>query len=216
MKLELVSFALCPFVHRATITLLEKGVPYATKYIDLKDKPEWFLKISPRGKVPVLVADGTVIFESAVIVEFLDETHPPRIIPEDPFERARQRAWVEPANDLFGAQYELVTTNGPEEFDRALGNIRSIARRFEESIRGSYFAGEALGIVDVAVAPAFLRMGLLESRTKHRFLSDTPKVKAWAERLASRDSVRRGVPDGFEEMFFVSLKSRGGRLAAEL
>lgn len=63
---ELVSFELCPFVQRSVITLNEKGVPFDIRYISLKDKPDWFLDISPLGKVPVLIVDeGTVLFESA-------------------------------------------------------------------------------------------------------------------------------------------------------
>lgn len=94
MKLELISHALCPFVHRASIMLTEKGVSFDRRNADLKNKPAWFLALSPRGKVPVLVADGVALFESAAICEFLDETHLPRLIPSDPFERARQRGWV--------------------------------------------------------------------------------------------------------------------------
>ena len=53
--LQLVSHPLCPYVHRATAMLLEKGVPFDVRYVDLRAKPDWFLELSPRGKVPVLV-----------------------------------------------------------------------------------------------------------------------------------------------------------------
>ena len=56
--LELISHPLCPFVHRAAALLTEKGVPFTQRYIDLQAKPDWFLAISPRGKVPVLLVDG--------------------------------------------------------------------------------------------------------------------------------------------------------------
>ena len=110
MKLELISNVLCPFVHRAAIMLHEKGVAFDRRNVDLKNKPDWFLAISPRGKVPLLVADGTVLFESAAICEFLDETHPPHIVAEDPFRRAIERAWVEVANDLLMTQYKAFWT----------------------------------------------------------------------------------------------------------
>ena len=83
---KLISFKLCPFVQRSIITLLEKGVGYEIEHIDLSNKPQWFLDISPFGKVPVLVVDDDVVlFESAVINEFLDETAPGRRLhPDDP------------------------------------------------------------------------------------------------------------------------------------
>ena len=95
MKLELISFHLCPFVQRSVITLKEKGADYAVTYIDLADKPEWFLRISPEGKVPVLrVDDEHIIFESAVINEFVNEVTPGDLHPSDPVQKAYNRAWI--------------------------------------------------------------------------------------------------------------------------
>jgi len=216
MKLELVSFALCPFVHRSTTMLHEKGVPFELKYIDLKNKPDWFLAISPRGKVPVLVADGTPIFESAVINEFIDETHPPRLLPDDPLERARQRAWIEVANDLFAAQYKVGAAATKEELDAALTLVDGVLSRFEDAVKGPLFAGERFGIVDAAVAPALHRFVLLEAHSGRHFLAKHPKVDAWARRLATRPSVQKGVLPEFEAMFTRLLRERGGYLAREL
>jgi len=78
MNYELVSFKICPFVQRARITLLHKRVPHTVTYIELKAPPAWFPTISPLGKVPLLRVDGgAVLFESAVINEFIDETTTP-------------------------------------------------------------------------------------------------------------------------------------------
>ncbi len=79
-KLKLISHKLCPYVQRAVISLTEKGVPFQRIDIDLDNKPEWFLKISPLGKVPVLQVGDKVVFESAVILEYLEETQPGRCI----------------------------------------------------------------------------------------------------------------------------------------
>lgn len=65
--IELISFKTCPFVQRSVITLKEKGIDFKTTYIDLAEKPAWFLAISPLGKVPVLKIGDEVLFESAVI-----------------------------------------------------------------------------------------------------------------------------------------------------
>ena len=72
--LKLISHKLCPYVQRAVIALTEKGVPFERIDIDLANKPDWFLKISPLGKTPVLVVGDHAIFESAVILEYLEET----------------------------------------------------------------------------------------------------------------------------------------------
>ena len=72
--LKLISHKLCPYVQRAVIALTEKGVPFERIDIDLANKPDWFLKISPLGKTPVLQVGEPPIFESAVILEYLEET----------------------------------------------------------------------------------------------------------------------------------------------
>src|SRR6201996_9706173 len=93
--LRLVSHKLCPYVQRAVIALTEKGVAFERIDIDLADKPEWFLKLSPLGKTPVLLVGDHAIFESAVILEYLEETEPRPLHPADPLQRAEHRAWIE-------------------------------------------------------------------------------------------------------------------------
>src|SRR5690349_19511858 len=82
--LTLVSHALCPYVQRAAIALHEKGVAFERVDVDLDNKPDWFKAISPLGKVPLLKIGDAVIFESAVIVEYLEETQPNPLHPSDP------------------------------------------------------------------------------------------------------------------------------------
>ena len=78
--LKLVSHHLCPYVQRAAIALAEKGVPFTRENIDLANRPDWFKAISPTGKVPLLIVDGRhVLFESAAICDYLDETIEPRL-----------------------------------------------------------------------------------------------------------------------------------------
>ncbi|RVK64633.1 glutathione S-transferase family protein, partial [Sinorhizobium meliloti] len=88
-QLTLISHHLCPYVQRAAIALHEKGVPFERVDIDLANKPDWFLKISPLGKVPLLriSQDGgeAILFESTVICEYLEETQAgPKLHPADP------------------------------------------------------------------------------------------------------------------------------------
>ena len=104
--LKLISHKLCPYVQRAVIALAEKGVPFERIDIDLANKPEWFLKISPLGKVPVLVVaterGEVALFESNVICEYIEETQAGRgLHPADPL--ARQSP-VEPERISFFAQ----------------------------------------------------------------------------------------------------------------
>ena len=104
--LKLISHKLCPYVQRAVIALTEKGVPFERIDIDLANKPDWFLKVSPLGKTPVLLVGDHAIFESAVILEYLEETQANPLHPADALRRAEHRACIEfgsaVLNDIAG------------------------------------------------------------------------------------------------------------------
>lgn len=90
--LTLVSFNMCPFVQRAAIALQEQKRDYNIRYIDLRNPPEDFKAISPLGKVPVLKVGDEAVFESNVILNYLDETcDGPKLFAEEPLARAQQR-----------------------------------------------------------------------------------------------------------------------------
>ncbi len=105
-RLRLISHKLCPYVQRAVIALTEKSVAFERIDIDLANKPDWFVAISPLGKTPVLQVGDHAIFESAVILEYLEETQPSPLHPADPLRRAEHRAWIEfgsaVLNDIAG------------------------------------------------------------------------------------------------------------------
>ena len=77
------------------ILLRAKDVEFDVTYINLREKPDWFLEISPHGKVPVLKVGDEVLFESNAIAEYLDEVFEPRLHPADPVKRAKNRAWTD-------------------------------------------------------------------------------------------------------------------------
>lgn len=213
MKLELVSHPVCPYVHRSAIMLAEKGVSFTRRYVDLKNKPEWFTALSPRGKVPVLLADDRPLFESAAINEFLDETCAPPLLPADPWERATQRAWVEVANDLFATQFTLLAAPSGE-LDAARAKLDLVLERFEGALETGVIDVESFGLIHAACAPALHRFVVVEQHLGARLLEKTPRLHAWARRLAARPSVARTVPDDFAEQFFAVFRARGGILVA--
>jgi glutathione S-transferase len=208
MKLELVSHTLCPYVHRAAAMMHEKGVPFERRVIDLKAKPDWFLAISPRGKVPVLLVDGRPLFESQAIIEFIDETHPPSLLGSDPFERARQRAWVAVADDLSNAQYRLFIAPSQEEQTAAVEALAPIAGRYEEAIADGVIAPEGFGLAHLALSSSALRFAIVERELAVRVLPAAPRFQALVHRLALRPSIVRTVPDDYGEIFIRKLVER--------
>ena len=203
MKLELISFKLCPFVQRSVITLREKGVDYDITFIDLNAPPDWFKEISPLGKVPLLkVDDDTVLFESAVIAEFVDEVTPNPLMPQDPIERAVNRAWIAFASECQSAYFEL--TSAPDEAgfiacgDTLMNHFTQLEAKLGD---GPYFNGAKLSLVDAAFAPLFMRLDLLSEERPAYDKAAFPKVAAWSATLLDTPSVKESVVEEFPKLF---------------
>ena len=210
MKPHLISFKLCPFVQRSVIMMQEKGVEYDITYIDLKEPPQWFRDISPLGKVPLLKVGDEVLFESAVIMEYLDEVNPPSMHPAEPLRKAQNRAWIEFASTLIMSQFSMVMSKEKEDFDKAQEELRGKLAMVEKQITGPYFNGEDFALVDMAFAPVFMRMGFLEKWQPMGLLDSLPKTRAWAEKMLARPSVINSVVDNLEELYRKHIAASGG------
>ncbi len=202
MKLHLISSKVCPFVQRSVILLKEKEVSHDITYIDLSNKPDWFLARSPRGKVPVLLVDDTVLFESQAICEFLDETQgQTRLMPNDPLLRARDRAWFAFAGEeLFGPQYRLLIAPDQATYEPLQAQLSDSLTRLKDGKSGFWLSGngETFGMADVAVAPFFTRLRLLERWTGRSWLASHAQLQPWVNALLERPSISQSVPSDFE------------------
>ncbi len=84
------------------MVLHEKRIDFSVYEVDLSNKSKEFLRVSPYGKVPVLLVNGTSLYESNVVNEYLDEVHEvPRLMPKNPEQRALARSWMAFANEYF-------------------------------------------------------------------------------------------------------------------
>jgi glutathione S-transferase len=177
------------------MVLHEKGVDFETREVDLADKSEEFLRVSPTGKVPVVVVDGDSLYESNVINQYLDEVIPePHLLPEDPKKRAHARIWMAFADDSFFPQV-FVASQGRErgfsekQVSEALEKLKTTLGKLEERLKDrDYLAGE-FSLADIAHAGNLIRLRELEQSGRVS-LEDYPNVAAWAERLESRESYR--------------------------
>lgn len=191
--LKLYAGWFCPFVQRAWIVLEEKRIPYQYVEINPYHKSPDFLALNPRGLVPTLavpqqpITTGEVdgkdrgrqqqlkpLYESTVIDEYLDEAfvdesvHGPRLLPEDPYERARCRLWIDHAGKIVAGFYKVLqhtpgsSSYSTEEARESLhGPIRTFVKEMTED-GGPWFLGERFSLVDVTLAPWARRLWLLD------------------------------------------------------
>lgn len=208
---RLYSAQVCPFCQRTHLVLLEKGIEYEVSEIDLKNIPDWFLRLSPYGKVPLLEKGEERIWESSVINEYLDEIEPnPPLMPSAPGQRARVRIWVNYANDRFlPLFYKLLLEQEPQWQNKLAGMLRARLRHMDQEGpgrpgAGPYWMGAQPTLADMAFYPFFERFPVLEhyrdftlQRDQHRHLI------RWLEAMAARPSVQasRNPPDYYIERY---------------
>ncbi len=218
IKPKLVSFKLCPFVQKAVIVLRQKKIDFDIEYIDLADPPDWFLRISPYGKVPLLLMNEDVIFESSVINEFLDEAFPNRLHPADLIERAKNRSWIEFSGSCTTNSFKLGIAETEESFGDILGDLNSQFDQLEKIMQAQpYFNGSSFSMVDASFAPLFHRLDCMAALGPTMFYPERhPKINCWKDTLLQEDAVRSSTVGNFTELYHELLWKRQGYISTFL
>src|SRR6201991_1272007 len=192
--LKLISHKLCPYVQRAVIALTEKGVPFERIDIDLANKPDWFLKISPLGKTPVLLVGEHAIFESAVILEYLEETQAGPLHPADALRRAEHRSWIEFGSAVLNDIAGLYSAPDEAAFKARAAQLEARFVRLEARLVATpWFDGETFSLVDAVFGPVFRYFDVFDAIEDFGILTGKPKLARWRKSLAGRASVRSAV-----------------------
>jgi glutathione S-transferase len=214
-KLTLISHELCPFVQRAAIALTEKGVAFERINVDLANKPDWFLAISPLGKVPLLKVDDVAIFESAVILEYLEETQPGPLHPADALQRAEHRAWMEFGSTILMDLWTFYTAMDEAAFQAKAKQLTEKFARLEQRLgEGPYFDGARFSLVDAVFGPVFRYFDVFDRIADFGMLAGKPRLAAWRDALAQRPSIARAVKADYPERLWAFLQARDSRLSA--
>lgn len=202
------------------IVLRAKKVEFDVTYITKDDKPDWFLELSPHGKVPVLKVNDIALFESNAIAEFLDEVVEPRLAPQDPIMRAYNRAWTDFTGNWAKALNQVTYAKTVEEHASALNELPLTLQKLEDALsrrsnNGPYFNDENISLVDAAYAPFIMRFEIVEGINPTNILKQYPNISAWSDALMENEFVINSVPNDFSEVYQVNLYNRK-TLAAEI
>ena len=218
--MKVVSDVICPFAQRVIAVLELKAIDYEIERISLRKKPDWFLKISPNGQVPILIENHGVLFESSAICEYLDEAYPdPKLHPLDPFEKARHRAWEALAANNYLVQCPTMRSPSADIFEDRMVKLLRAFEKVENILgNGPYFISTQLCMVDAAWYPILHRADLVEKFTGFDFLSGFPKVKQWQVEMLKIDALANSVCEEFEGAFvdfYLNDETYLGRLMSE-
>jgi glutathione S-transferase len=196
--IKLYDFKSSPNCQRVKVVLAEKNIPYEIVPIDLRNKeqkaPE-YLKLNPFGKVPTLTDDGTVLYESLIINEYLEDRYPePPLLPKGPAKRAKARILIDYGMAHFDAPYQKLRMELMKDakeqsqpiIDGAKDELRKLLRRFEEELGDQAYLMGDFSLVDADLIPRFTRLegfGLLPDPT-------LPRLGKYLERMKQRPSVK--------------------------
>lgn len=202
-------------MQRSIIVLQYKNISHKVTFIDLEDLPDWFTQISPLKKVPVLkINNKNILFESAVISEYIDDITPGTMKPNDSLQLAKNRAWIEFCTQCIIDQFMLLQKTSEEEYVVQLNQLQSNLSMIENEVRPQpYFNGDQLNLIDTAYAPLFMRYEILNSIAPVYSSSDFPKLATWSTELLRLDAVKNSVVEDFALLFKNKIKSFEGYLA---
>lgn len=206
--IKIVSFKICPFVQRVTALLEAKEVPYELEYISLRNKPQWFLDLSPTGQVPVLVTEsGEALFESDAIIEYIVEVYGEPGESRTPVQRAQDRAWSYQASKHYLSQCSTMRSSSEEVLEERLVGLQKAFGRAEQALSekgeslGQFFNGEALSNVDIAWLPLLHRADIIRRHSGFDMLDGFPRMQAWQAALLETGIAEKSVSEDFETVF---------------
>jgi glutathione S-transferase len=198
MMLKLYDFKSSPNCQRVKVVLAEKNLSYDVVPVDLRKqeqkKPE-YLKLNPYGKVPVLTDDSTVLYESLIINEYLNEKYPdPPLMPKDPGGKAKARVLIDYGMAHFDSAYQklrMELMKDPKEqsqpiIDGAKSDLKKLLQRFEDEIGDQPYLMGDFSLVDADLIPRFTRLegfGVLPDPA-------LPRLGKYMERMKARPSVK--------------------------
>ena len=152
---------------------------------DLRNKSEELVTLNPYGKVPVLVDGDNVIYESAVINEYLDEKYPQvPLMPKDLAQRAEVRIWIDFCNTRLQAAAGNIRHDHEVEKNRK--RLAEHMKTLDERMAGRDFIVGDYSLADITYVPFFTR----EDHYKVAVGDDTPNLKRWRDSLLERPTVK--------------------------
>jgi glutathione S-transferase len=191
-KLRIYSMRYCPFAQRTRLVLAHKNIPHELVNVNLQYKPEWFLVKNPLGLVPVLEQNGQIIYESAICNDYLDEVYPEnKLTPDDPYEKAQMKILMERFGKVVTHYYTVLRNQAA--ISEHLPNLHNSYELFENALKGKFFGGDNLNMLDIHMWPFFEK---LEFYAEHQKLDlapaeKFPKLNEWRKSMQATETCQQ-------------------------
>ena len=197
--LKLYDYPDCPFCQKVRVVLAEKDLEYEKIFVDLRKQEQKlpdFLRLNPYGKVPVLVDEDEVVYDSTIINEYLEDEYPiPGLMPEDSQGRSKVRmmedycdnSFIPPTTTLLSQLRKTEAEREVQRVEQARDELRRALYFLRDHIGAQEFlVGKQFTLADAAFAPRIMVLGRLGIELEPALSS----VQAWIDRIRARASVR--------------------------
>ena len=191
----------CHYSHRVRIVLAEKGVTVDIEDVSPTNIPEEVLELNPYGSLPTLADRDLALYETKVMMEYLDERFPhPPLLPVYPVARANSRQYMHRIENDWAAKIDLLIhkpdTKGAEKARKELREgVLAIAPLFDEM---PFFMSEEFTLVDCCIAPILWRLPLVGIEVPQT--RQTKPLLSYMQRLFKRPSFRQSLSQTEHEM----------------
>ena len=187
------------FSHRVRIVLAEKGVAVDILEVSGDQRPEELADMNPYNSVPTLVDRDLVLYESKVMMEYLDERFPhPPLLPVYPVARAQSRLWMHRIERVWCPLVEQIESGAKKDVEKARKELREslvgISPIFEDV---PFFMSEEFSLVDCCIAPILWRLPVLGIELPEK---QVKPLVTYMERLFERDSFVSSLSENEREM----------------
>jgi glutathione S-transferase len=197
--IKLYDFPRSPYCQKVRLVLAEKDLSYERVFVDLTkndQKAPEFLRLNPYGRVPVLIDDDEVVYDSTIINEYLEDEYPhPPLMPEQSSERARVRMFEDFADNSFTAQAGLLVAElrksaeqtDQERAQRYRADLLRVLEFLDRHLEGKEYVAGSFSLADLAFVPRLLILPNVGVEVPARLKNVIP----WIERLKQRLSVKQ-------------------------
>jgi len=221
--LTLINMRFCPYAQRTVMALTAKKVEYNNINCALMEKPEWLWDLNPLGKVPVLIHNGNIIYESIITNDYIDEVFPGRKLnPDCPLKRTQERMLAElfqakvvlpQMKIMFGFKRGEGSAKRLEHFQQSLKNLVSFEKRLAEIGTSFFHSDDHPGMMDYLLWPWFERIHAFNlvfqgeglEFPEQRF----PNIYKWMQRMAEEETVAPYLLDAETHAAFISSMQTG-------
>ncbi|MCK0769155.1 stringent starvation protein SspA [Chromohalobacter canadensis] len=187
------------YSHRVRIVLAEKGVAVDVIEVNDDNRPEELADLNPYNSVPTLLDRDLVLYESKVMMEYLDERFPhPPLLPVYPVARAQSRLWMHRIEREWCPLVETIQQGSKKDAEKARKELREsitgISPIFEDM---PFFMSDEFSLVDCCIAPILWRLPSLGVELPEK---QVQPLMSYMERLFSRDAFKASLLEAEKEM----------------